>query len=134
MRIVLATFVGIIVAFTTIGLMEVLGHKLFPLPFDIDPENPQDLQDKMHLVPVGAFIAVIVAHVLAMIFALIVARLIDKKTRTPLFIIFGFLLYGAIANIFMTSQPLWFAIADILAISAVGLLFISRIKKSTPQK
>ena len=132
MRIFVATFLGVIAAFICILLLEPLGNLLFPLPFKIDPENAvAQLKENSHLIPIGSFISVLFVHAVAIFIGLFVARLIEKESKIPLYILAVFLLYGTVANLFMVPHPIWFSIADILIQSIIGLLFIMKVKTKT---
>lgn len=124
MKIFLATFIGLIAAFISLGLLELLGHKLFPVPFEIDISNPEGLREQIALIPKSSMISVVVAHGVGLLIGLLVARLIEKQSIIPLAIIALFTLIGTIANLAMIPHPMWFMIADVSIILAVGGAFI----------
>lgn len=129
MKVFLATFIGLVVAFFSIALLEPIGHALFPVPFKVDPSNLEELKANMHLIPTGAYICVAVAHGLGLLFGLTVARLIEKENLSPIFIIAGFMLFGTIANLFMLPHPVWFGILDVVAVAGVATLTILYLRK-----
>ena len=83
----------------------------------------------MHLIPTGSYICVAIAHGLGLLFGLVVARLIEKENRYPIFIIVGFIFFGTVANLFMLPHPLWFGVLDIITVSGVATITILRLKK-----
>ena len=129
MKIFLGTFIGLIMAFVSIGLLEQIGHSLFPIPFEIDPADLSDLKAQLHLIPVGAYVTVVVAHGIGLFLGCLVAGKIDNKTPYSVYIVAGFLIVGTIANLFMIPHPLWFGIADVAIVTSLGVLFIIKAKK-----
>ncbi len=124
MKIFLATFVGLIAAFLSLGVLELVGHQLFPIPFEIDITNPSGLREQIAMIPTSSLVSVIFAHGIGLLIGLVIARLIDKNTLIPLSIITLFILIGTIANLSMIPHPTWFMIADIAIIVIIGGGFI----------
>lgn len=131
MKLFYATFAGVIAAFIAMMFLEGLGHSLFPIPFEIDPNNLDSLKDKLHLIPVQMYIAVALAHGLGVLIGLLIASAIDKTSKISLYIIGGFFLFGTVANLFMIPHPMWFAIADV---GVVVLVVFLMIRKPLPAK
>lgn len=126
MKLLYATFAGVIAAFISMMFLEGLGHSLFPIPFEIDPNNLDALTEKLHLIPTKMYIAVIAAHGLGLLIGLLIAKSIDKTSKISLYIIAGFFLVGTVANLFMIPHPVWFAVADVAIVALTGLLIIRR--------
>lgn len=126
MKLLYATFAGVIAAFISMMFLEGLGHSLFPIPFEIDPNNLDALAEKLHLIPTKMYIAVIAAHGLGLLIGLLIAKSIDKTSKISLYIIAGFFLVGTVANLFMIPHPVWFAVADVAIVALTGLLIIRR--------
>jgi len=129
MKIFLATFVGLIVAFLSLGLLEIIGHKLFPIPFEIDLTDLASVKEQIAKIPVGSLLSVIIAHGIGLLLGLIVARLIEKKSLIPLAIIALFILVGTITNLSMIPHPMWFMVADISVVVLVGGGYIYLMNK-----
>ena len=126
MKLMYATFAGVIAAFISMMFLEGLGHSLFPIPFEVDPNNIEAIAGKLHLIPAKMYISVIIAHGLGLLIGLLIAKAIDKTSKISLYIIAGFFLVGTVANLFMIPHPIWFAIADISMVAIVGFLMIRR--------
>ena len=129
MKIFLGTFLGLITAFFSIGLLEPLGHLLFPVPFKIDFSNIDELESKLHLIPFGTHIFVAIVHCIGLLLGFFVSRLIDKDTIYPILIIGGFVTFATIINAFTIPHPLWFSILDLLIISSILIITIIYLKK-----
>src|SRR5690606_23550636 len=126
MKLFYATFAGVIAAFISMMFLEGLGHSLFPIPFEIDPNNIEAIAEKLHLIPTEMYLSVVVAHGLGLLIGLLIAKAIDKTSKISLYIIAGFFLVGTFMNLFMIPHPMWFAIADVGIVALVGIFIISR--------
>jgi hypothetical protein len=131
MKIGLATFIGLIVCFLSTLLLELAGHSLFPIPFEVDFNNLEEFNAKRHLIPTGAYICVMIAHVVSLVLGLITTRRIMNTTMIPLYIIAGFLLFGTIANAVSIPHPLWFEILEITVLTAIAFLMLLDYYKRT---
>ena len=126
MKLLYATFVGVITAVISMMFLEGLGHYLFPLPFKIDSKNLDDLATKLDLIPAQMYLSVVFAHGLGLLIGLIVARAIDKTSRISLYIIAGFIFIGTIMNLLNIPHPLWFGIADVVVVVIVSLFILRK--------
>jgi len=126
MKLFYATFAGVIAAFISMMFLEGLAHSMFPIPFEVDPNNLEAIADKLHLIPSQMYISVVFAHGIGLLLGLLIARAIDKGSKISLFIIAGFFLVGTFMNLFMIPHPMWFAIADVGMVALVGLFMITR--------
>jgi hypothetical protein len=124
MKIISATFVGLIVCFLTTILLELAGHSLFPVPFKVDFTNMEAFNANRHLIPTGAYICVMIAHVVSLVLGLITAHNIVNTTMIPLYIIAGFMLFGTVTNVLTIPHPLWFEILEITVVTAVSILML----------
>lgn len=130
MRTFLATLSGLIIGGIVIWVLEILGHILFPLPFKVDPTNLEQLRNLMFQVPLGALIALAVAHIVGVAVGMTFAKFIDKGNTMPLYIIGGLFLLSTGINLMAIPHPVWFSILDIAGVLIVSLLFIRSVKKS----
>ena len=119
MKNVLATIVGLIVAFIITSSFEWLSTQLFPLPADAKPMATEWLKANIDKVPFGAMVLVSIAHGLGIIAGMYVAGKISKVSLTPAYIVATLMVIGTLANLFMIPHPTWFMIADIITV-AVG--------------
>ena len=129
MRTFLATLVGLVAAFMVMMAIELLGHKLFPLPFEMNVENAGEIEKNIPLIPLATYNSVIVAHGLGLLVGLLIAMVIDKDTPYPVYLIGTFLLIGTIVNLFSFPHPVWFAIADVGVMLTIGVPLIFKAHK-----
>lgn len=130
MRTFLATLTGLIIGGIVIWILEILGHILFPLPFKVDPTNLEQLRNLMFQVPLGALIALAIAHFVGVAVGMTIAKFIDKGNTMPLYIIGGLFLLSTGINLMAIPHPVWFSILDVAGVLIVSLLFIRSVKKS----
>lgn len=114
MKYVLAALAGLMVAALLTFGFESLGGVLFPLPEGADPMDTEWLKKNMDLIPTGAMIMVALAHVIGIIFGMLVAGLIAKNSMIPSYVVGVLMLLGTIANLFMIPHPIWFMFVDIV--------------------
>jgi len=124
MRTFLATLIGIVIAMGIMMGLQMLGHTLFPVPIEINPNDTESIRINMDLIPTASLIMVIVAHSLGQLGGLLTAKLIDTSTKYPIYIIAGFLMLGTVANLASIPHPVWFAIVDVLAMILIALPFV----------
>mgnify|MGYP000664889487 CR=1 FL=1 len=133
MKSFLATFIGLIAAFVIMMALEILGHVLFPLPVKLSTSDAEAIAKNFHLIPIGAYLSVVFAHGIGLLIGLIIARAIDKETLYAQYLLAGFLLLGTIANLAQIPHPLWFTIADVGVVLAIGALVIYNAHKKRTQ-
>ncbi len=116
-RNLLAIVAGVLAAFVLVGLIEALGHMVYPVPEGLDFTNPDQLQAYVQGLPVGALLFVLAAWVVATFVGGLVAASV-ARTRPLLYstIVGAVVLAATIANLLMIPHPRWFAIAAVVAI------------------
>lgn len=133
MKTFLATVAGLVIGGVMIWALEALGHQLFPLPFELDPQDPkylEDLKNLMFKIPVESMIAIIVAHIVGVFTGLCVAKVIQKDSAVPVYIIGGLFLFSTGINLMVIPHPVWFSVTDIAGVLIVSLLFIRSVNKN----
>lgn len=122
-RKILAIIIGIIIGNIAIMLLHKLGGIFYPFPEGMDQNNTKDIARHMQTAPLGAFIAVLIAHASGPFFGSIGAALIagEKKAIGHAYVIGGlFTILGAI-NLYTLPHPSWFTI-DLLIYVPMGIL------------
>jgi len=130
MRNVLATIAGFIVASLTVFIFEsLIGHNFFPLPESIDPMNMDSIKENMHLIPVGAKIFVVIAHLMGIMVGMFVAGLISKTSMVPAYIVGALMLAATAFNLIMLPKEMWFLISD-AAFAILGFMIGKKLAQS----
>jgi hypothetical protein len=121
-RFTLAVVAGAISAFILVWAVDAIGHQFYAPPVGLDLSDTDQLGQYIAGLPVGAFLFVLLAWVVATFVGGLVACVI-AGTRPLLFagIIGGVILIAGLANMLTIPHPLWFAIVAIVAIPAAAL-------------
>lgn len=130
MKNVLATIAGLVVAMITVFLFEtLLGHNLFPLPENVDPNDMESIKTNMHLIPMGAKVFVVIGHFAGIFVGMLVAGAISKTSMIPSYIVAAFMIAATAFVTIMLPKSMWFIIAEVVAVIAgffFGKSFASR--------
>ncbi len=115
MKRVFAVVAGVMAGATAIGLIEWLSHKMYPLPGNIDPKDPEALRMLMHNMPLGALLMIILAWAAgAFIAGIITTLIVGQQALRPSLVAGTVLLLFGIINMMMLPHPIWFWILGIL--------------------
>lgn len=104
--------VGIIVAGATVGVVEWIGHQIFPPPPGINVANPADMARLIDSIPIGAKIAVLVAWFAGSLTGALAGVWIARG-RLPAFVVAGFIIAGGIATMFAIPHPWWMMVGGV---------------------
>lgn len=134
LRRILAVVAGLVVAMAVVFLVEALGGIVFPDPPGMDPANPDSVRDNMANVTVGALAFVLAAYALgAAAGSYVVGRLIGPGDWLWGLAAGGFVMLGAIANIYRIAHPMWFVVAAPLVVIGAAFLgaWLNRPRRSS---
>ena len=125
-RKIVAVVAGAIVAGLVVGLVEMMGHLIFPPPAGLDISKPEDQARLMEVIPMGAKIAVVLAWFIGSFAGAAVAMLISKHAF-PGGVVAGLMVAASVATTQMFPHPVWMMVAAVLlpllaAFLAKGLL------------
>lgn len=111
----ISVITGLATGFSVIYLVEILSHKVYPLPANINMNDPAELKNFIESLPVGALWFVLAAWALGSFSGGLVASLIapDKRLKQAM-IVAAVLMFMGIINLVMIPHPGWFVIAGIL--------------------
>ena len=114
MRKVLAVVAGLVAMGATVATVEAISHALYPPPLGLDFQDAAAIHEYIKVLPVGAFLLLLLAHFLGSFVGAVTAVKIARDNRIlwPLLIGAISLLAGA-ANLLMIPHPTWFIIADL---------------------
>ena len=131
-KVAIAVFVGIFGAGFAIALFIYLGHLIVPV--DIPEGFKEWSKDAkimyMKNLPLGHYIAVIVAQGLGILLGVIAGRLLYNKAIRPLYIILVIMLMMSVINYLSMPHPTWFIFADIGFSSLLSLVYIRSLKNA----
>jgi len=112
---ILAVVAGVLTGMIVIGIVEAIGHMVYPLPEGLDPYNTDALKAYMADMPVGALLLVLLAWGSgSFIGGWATAMLASRSIRLFSIIVGVVLLAAGIYNMIMIPHPVWFMILGIL--------------------
>jgi hypothetical protein len=119
---VIAVIAGVVVAFALVAAIEWLGQQMYPTPPGLDLTRPDQAQDYVRNLPLGALLLVLTSWVVATFCGGIVAAAIEKgRPRRAAAIVGVVVLLVTLANLVLIPHPLWFSILGVASIVAASL-------------
>ncbi|WP_435417428.1 hypothetical protein WAB17_11180 [Parerythrobacter aurantius] len=122
---VAATLAGMLVAMLAVGVVEMVGHAVFPPPAGIDVTNPEDQARLMAAIPLGAKISVMLAWFVGALAGNVVATWIGRSIR-PGWVVTGVLVLGGLYTTQMFPHP-WWMVAGAIILPIVGKIAADRL-------
>ncbi len=119
-RKIAAAVLGIIVAGLIVAAIEALGHAVYPIPSDVDFNDPVQFGNYVLSLPIGAFLFLAGAWTSGTLGGGLLACFIARE-RSFVYsgIVGGFVLVATVANLIMIPHPMWFSISALIAIAIV---------------
>ena len=113
-RALLATVAGLAVAALMIGLLESIGHSMYPPPEGLDPYgDPEGFARAVEQMPAGTLIVVLLAWALGTFTgSWLAARIVGRAFYG--FLVGGVMMLGGITNVISIPHPWWFTVAGIV--------------------
>lgn len=116
---VLAVLSGLVVGMILIGLLEGLGHLIFPPPAGVDLSDMEQVAIYLQNAPIVALLWVTLAWFIGAFVGGAVATLIAKEAgRRPAYLVGGILTLSGILNLVMIPHPIWFWLSILIFIPA----------------
>lgn len=131
-RKVLAVLTGILVTSVTVGLVQWIGHQIYPMPNDADPNDMEAVKEYVKTAPFMALFFVILSYSAGAFLGGFTATAIARdSSRAPAFIIGSLFALFSIYMMLTVPTPFWFWV---LGIAAWGLVMAGRTaaRKSSP--
>ena len=113
-RSIFSVLAGMVVAMIVVGVLEVVGHLVFPPPPGIDLHDPQQLQAIMDQLPLGALLSVLVAWGGGIFAGGCVAAMLARTNQlTHALIVGGVQMLAGIVSMILIPHPFWFIVASL---------------------
>jgi hypothetical protein len=117
LRSIFAVVLGVIVGGITVGIVEIIGHTLYPPPPDLDASNPEALKAYIATAPMAVLLFVLLAWVVGAFTGGFVAAWIGRRApAVHALMIGGFILLAGMATMLVYPHPVWFWIAGIVGV------------------
>ena len=122
LRKILAVVAGIIATSVAVGLVQQLGHYLYPLPTGTDPNDAEAIKKYVETAPFMAIFFVIISYAVGALVGGFVSTSIANDGKKIYALIIGVLfLFTSIYMMITIPSPIWFWI---LGIASWGLVFV----------
>lgn len=130
LRKILAIPGGLLAGGIGIFLMQTLGHQLYPLPKNMDPNNMEAMKDYVATAPFMALFFVILSYALGALISGFVSTKIAGNSKKIFAIVCGIIfLLQSIYMMYALPTPIWFWILGIM----VWLLVLVGWKLALPK-
>lgn len=107
-RALLAVIVGTFAAGIGVSIGHAIGHKLFPLPPEIDTKDIESLKANWDKIPTPAIVAVAGAWALGAVFGGTVAALITRRHAVRVALVVGLIMtLTTLSMLIMLPHPIW---------------------------
>ena len=113
----LAVFAGLLVAGALVGMVEFLGHKLYPLPAGVDLRDEKAMAAYVASVPLQAMLLVLLGWALATFAGAWVAARVAGLVNVA-YVVGAIFLAAAWANMLLIPHPQWMLITAIVLVPA----------------
>ncbi len=138
LRNVLGFVAGFLVAGTLVGIIEGIGHQVYPPPAGMDPNDPESIKAYMAQIPTGALLFVLIAWVLGTLGGAYVAtRVAHQSPRICAACVAGMMLLSSIYMMIAIPSPAWFwagALIGVPLAASVPILKASQRQLESAQK
>ncbi|MDA0683133.1 MAG: hypothetical protein O2797_03910 [Bacteroidetes bacterium] len=115
MKRLLSIIAGVVVGGIVVGIVESVGHLIWPPPPGLDITNPDDLARLMESIPAGALVFVVLGWTLGAIAGGFTAgKISEDPTYLPSIFAGGILMTLGIVTLFMIPHPVWMWIMGIV--------------------
>lgn len=113
MRSILAVLLGLVVGFLVVVAIELVSHRLYPLPAGIDPSDAEALAAAVAQMPLGAFLLLLAAWLGGTLLGSWIASRVGRG-YVPGIVVGALFLIAGIANLLMIPHPVWFWAAAVV--------------------
>ena len=109
---VIRYILAIVIGFFTLGVIvligDTIGHKMYPLPPDLDTENTEAMTVAMQRAPTGALVAVLIAWALGTFVGAWVAARLAPQYKIAMGLAIGVIgIALAVATMLQIAHPVW---------------------------
>jgi hypothetical protein len=122
-RVIAAGVCGVVSAFIVVAVVEGIGHAVYAPATLPDLSVPGAMEAFIAAMPLGAFLFVLAAYVLATIAGALVAVAIARRYAMPFALVVGGLILAAsVMNFVVLPHPTWFVVATLVGVPIAAWL------------
>ena len=123
-RQVLSVIAGFAATSVAVGIVQYIGHSIYPLPTGADSNDPETIRNYVETAPFMALFFVIISYAAgAVLGGFVATKIAGDSSRAPVIILGAMFTLVSIYMMVTIPSPLWFWI---LGIGAWGLVFVGR--------
>jgi hypothetical protein len=116
-RVTLGIIIGTLVAFGLVAVIEAMGHKVYPVPPDVDISNLDQVKAYAATLPAGALVLVVAGWIIGTLGGGLAGSLVARHRAVFISRFVGALMMCAtILNLVLIPHPAWTAIAAVAGI------------------
>jgi hypothetical protein len=116
-RVIAAGVCGVVSAFIVVALIEGVAHAVYAPAVMPDLSAPEAMAAYIRSMPIGAFLFVLAAYLLATVAGGFVAAAVARRHAMPFAIVVGVLILAAsVANFVALPHPAWFVVATFIGV------------------
>jgi len=123
---------GIVIAVSTVMLIDTVNHMVFPPPPGLDFSDTAAVEPYLATLPAGAYLFILASAVVAAFVGTLAACYIGTiKPLNCAIVVGGFVFAATVANFIWIPHPLWLSIATLVGVVASALLATKLAPQST---
>lgn len=128
LRSILATASGIVIGVVVISAVEAVANNMYPLPSGVDPKDLEALRAVILTMPDGAFLMIMLGHMLGALAAGVVSMLIAKDTFRPTLVCGGMFMAFGIINLGALPHPgfMWLELLGYIPLAYLGAKLVRK--------
>jgi hypothetical protein len=133
-RKIVAVIVGVIAAFLVVMAFEFVGHRIWPLPANLDWKNSSAVAAFMAAMPTTALFWLLLGWATALVVGVFLcARISASVARWPLWATATLFLAATASNFFVLPHPMWFVATTAIVLVGVAWCAVkfASVKKTT---
>ena len=133
LRNVLGFVAGFLVAGTIVGIIQAIGHQVYPPPPGMNPNDPESIKAYMDQIPTGALLFVLGAWILGTLGGTFVATLVAQQApRMAAAAVAGMMLLSSVHMMVAIPSPGWFWAGALVGVPFAASIPILRASQKRP--
>ena len=113
---------GVVGGALVIGLLEMVSHRMNPLPDGFDFTDKAALTDHIANMPLSVFLFLLLAHGIgALVGGFIASKMAKVQKRGAAMFVGLILVLAGLLNLMAIPHPIWFSVSDILIYTPMAL-------------
>jgi hypothetical protein len=127
-RSIVSTASGIVTGVIVISAVEAVANSMYPMPAGVDMNNMDALKAAIETMPDGAFLMILLGHMLGALAAGVVSMLIAKDTFRPTLVCGGMFMAFGLINLVALPHPafMWAELIGYIPLAYLGAKLVRK--------